>query len=37
MNDIVETKTEVDVINHPAHYTAENVKITLEPIQLIGQ
>ena len=23
MNDIVETKTEVDVINHPAHYTAD--------------
>ena len=38
MNDIVETKTaEVDVINHPAHYTAENVKITIEPIQLCEQ
>lgn len=38
MNDIVDVKnTEVDVINHPAHYTAENVKITIEPIQLCEQ
>lgn len=38
MNDIVETKTtEVDLINYPAHYTAENVKITIEPIQLCEQ
>lgn len=38
MNDIVESKTaEVDVINHPSHYTAENVNITIEPIQLCEQ
>ncbi len=38
MNDIVESKpAEVDVINHPAHYTAENVNITIEPIQLCKQ